>query len=279
LSPIARQILQDSIVLPFMVALVLQPIGRLLLTRVRLPAMAAGTALLAGFLVAFLSAYGPASLLPQDAASKLPALALAGLLLGAGLDRAYPPGLLLKLAPALVAAAVIGWLAWPRLASGVVAPGLLLWGAGALGLAATQAAGSRPAHQFAMLIGLALALAGIAFFARTISTMQLALGLAASLAGLALATRLAGGCRLPPSALLPAGALLIGLGSILALYSAAPPMALAPLAALPLAHQLSPPFARVGSWREGSMFVLLCLALPALAVLAARLTLGPPGLY
>jgi hypothetical protein len=279
LSPIARQVLQDNIVLPFMVALVLQPIGRLLLPRVRLPSMAAGAALLAGFLVAFLSAYGPSSLLPQDAASKLPALGLAALLSGAGLDRRFPPDLLLKLAPALVAAAVVGWLGWPRVASGAaVAPGLLLWGTGALGMAATAAAGARPGRQFAMLVGLAVALAGIAFFARTISIMQPALGFAASLAGLAVATRLTGGCRLSPSALLPVGALLIGLGSILALYSAAPPMALAPLAALPLAHQLSPPFARVGSWREGSVFALLCVVLPALAVLVARLMLGPPGL-
>jgi hypothetical protein len=280
LSPIARQILQDDIVLPFVLALVLQLIGRPLLAWARVPSAAAGVALVAGFLAAFLSAYGPSALLPHDAASKLPALAFAGLLLGAGLDHAGPPRVWLRLAPALIATAVVGWLVWPRIASGAtVASGLLLWGAGAMGLTATAAAGGRPGRQFAMVIGLAAGLAGIAFFARTISIMQLALGLAASLAGLALATRLAGGCRLPLSALLPTGALLLGLGSILALYSAAPPLALAPLVALPLAHQLSLPLARIGRRREGTVFVLLCVGLPALAVLVARLMLGPPGLH
>jgi hypothetical protein len=42
---------------------------------------------------------------------------------------------------------------------------------------------------------------------------------------------------------------------------------------------LSLPLARLGGRREGTVFALLCMALPALAALAARLVLGPPGLY
>jgi hypothetical protein len=271
-SPIAREILQDSLVLPFAVALLLSLAGRALPGRLRLPA---GTAAVAGFLAAFLAVHGFSGLLPRDAASKLPALALAGLLAGAALERFSHESVFRWLAPPVVSALVVAWLAWPRPL--LVAPAVLLWAAGTFGLAAAGAAATRPARQFAVLIGLAVALAGIAFFARSISTMQLACGLAASLGGLALAFRLIGG-RVTPSTLLPAGALLIGLASILALYSAAPAAALAPLAALPAAHRLSLPLARIGGRSESSVFALLCLVLPALAVLAARLLLGPPGL-
>jgi hypothetical protein len=277
-SPIARQIVQDSIAVPFALALLLALVGRTLPARLRLHSVAAGTAVVAGFLAAFLAVYGALGLLPRDAASKLPTLALAGLLAGAALERADHRAIFRRLAPALVAAAVVGWLVWPRVASLLAVPAILVWAAGTFGLAATAAAETRPARQFAMLIGLALALAGVAFFARTVSIMQLALGLGASLAGLALATRLAGGGRLPPSALLPAGGILVGLAAILVLYSAAPQAALAPLAALPAAHWLSGPLARMGGRRERSVFALLCMVLPALAVLVARLALGPPGL-
>lgn len=277
MSPIAHQVLQDSLVLPFVVVFLLALLGRALPGRLRL--LSAGTALVAGFIAAFLAVHGVSALLPRDAASKLPALALGGLIAGAALERMDHQRMLRWLAPALAAAAVVSWLVWPRLESLPAAPAILLWAAGTFGLGAIGAAGARPARQLAIMVGLAVALAAIAFFARTVSTMQLALGLAAGLAGLALAARLTGGPRLPPSALLPAGCILIGLASILAFYSSAPLLALLPLAALPAAHQLSLPLARLGGRREGTVFALLCVVLPALAVLVARLVLGPPGLY
>jgi hypothetical protein len=277
LSPIAHQVLQDSLVLPFAVAFLLALIGRALRGRVR--PLVPGAALVAGFIATFLAVHGAPGLLPRDATSKLPALALAGVIAGAALEWLHYGRLLRWLAPALAAAVVVAWLVWPRLGSLPAAPAILLWAGGTFGLGAIGAAGARPARQLAIMIGLALALAAIAFFARTVSTMQLALGLAACLAGFALAARLTGGARLPLSALLPAGCLLLGLASILALYSPAPWLALLPLAALPAAHQLSPPLARLGGRRESTVFALLCVALPALAALATRLVLGPPGLY
>jgi hypothetical protein len=277
LSPIAHQVLQDSLILPFAVASLLALLARALPGRLRPPL--AGTALVAGFIAAFLAAHGASALLPRDATSKLPALALGGLIAGSMLERMDHRGMLRWLAPALAAAAVVVWLVSPRALSLSAAPAILLWTAGTFGLGAIGAARARPARQLAVMVGLAVALAAIAFFARTVSTMQLALGLAASLAGFALAARLGGGAGLPPPVLLPAGCILIGLASILALYSPAPLLALLPLAALPAAHQLSLPLARLGGRRESTVFALLCVALPALAVLAARVMLGPPGLY
>lgn len=270
MSPIARQILLESVVVPFALAALLPVLGRLLPARLRLPAPGAGAGLVAGFLAAYVAVHGWPGLAPVSAAQKLPAIAVLGLIAATALARLGPPRLLRRSVMTLFAGLVVGWLAWPRLgAPTFVAAPLLLWLAGALGLAMLEAAPGR-ARALVMLIATALGLAGVAYLLRAVSIMQLALGLAAAVAG--------AGCsaRFVRSALvLPAGALLLALGATLALYSDASPSALALLALVPAAHHLSAILARTMGWRPRPLFVLLCALLPVLAALIARLAADP----
>lgn len=273
MSPIARQILLESVVLPFALAALMPVLGRLLPGRLRL-ALGVGAALVVGFLAAYVAVHGWPGLTPVGAAHKLPAIAVVGLIAGGALARLGPSRLLWRSTAMLTAALVVGWLAWPRLdAPTFVAPPLLLWLAGTLGLAALEAAPGR-ARALVMLIATALGLAGVAYLAHAVSIMQLALGLAAAVAGAGCSGR-----YLRPALVLPAGALLLALGAILALYSDASLVALALLALVPAADRLSVILARTPGWHPRSLFVPLCALLPVLAVVIARLAAGPPGIW
>lgn len=274
MSPIARQILLESLLAPFVISALILVVARPL----RLGRGAIGAGIVAGLLVGHVGAYGWSGLVPAGAASKLPALAVAGLLAGSALDRLGRATASARLAAALYAALVVGWLAWPRLGEPVfLASAGLLWLVGALALDATRAAVPSPVRPLAIMIAVALGLAGIALFAPAVSIMQLALGLTGALAAPALLARLARGGVLPASAFLPAAGGLLGLATILVLFSAAPLAALALVALVAAASPLSAVLARRLGWRAWLTFALLCLLLPALAVLLARLLGRPPA--
>ena len=144
-----------------------------------------GLALLASQIAVF----GPPAWPAVSGPDKLPWLFTAILLGGLAVDRLRPGLPLAVLLSAAAVAAMSLWLAWPQLGRGGSALPPLLLTAAALGLAcigglaATTAAG---ASRVSVVVMSALALAGAAFQAGSLSLMQVALSLAAASGGFAL---------------------------------------------------------------------------------------------
>lgn len=125
-----------------------------------------------------------------------------------------------------------------------------------------------------MLAATAIGLAGPALFGGTISLAALLAALGAALLGVLAASRAAGLGRPTMCAVLPASALLLGLGAILVMFSEAHPALLALACLALLAHRASRLIARPGR-RERRLFALLCTLPPVGAVALARILFGP----
>lgn len=278
MSPLARAILVESVVVPLVVAALVALAARLAPARWR--PCAAGLAIVLGFAVGYGAIRGWPALLPGSATEKLPAVTLLALLIGlvhhrwAHLRRA-PPWLLHAGAFALI----VLWLAQPRLGD-APQPFLLqagwVWLAGVLGVALSSTGGARPQRQGAMLAATAIGFSGPALFAATASIAQLGATLAAALLGVLAASRPAGLGHPTVCVVLPAGGLVLGLGAILVMFSEAEPWLLGLACLALLADRASRRIAR-SRRRERWLFVLLCVLPPALAMALAKIVSGPLG--
>lgn len=172
---------------------------------------------------------GGLALIPAGAVDKLPYLALAGLALGLLVARAAGSRAAVWGVPGVLALAVV-WLGWPRLAVPQTAAWLaatLVWAGGLWSLARLREA---PAARAGLMAGLAVvALAGVGLYASSYRMAALIAVLAAALAGACLGGALPGvGQRGGFGPVARVGMLLPGLGlvTLLALYTAAAPLAL-----------------------------------------------------
>ena len=255
-------ILGDSIAVPAAVtAIAIVFGGAVTRDRSLVVALAVSLGFIAGFDLIRDLAFG----WPRAAADKLPIVAVlgvAGTLLAERGGRPHAARLVALAGPVLLIAAR------PLLAGQILGP-LVLIGAGVLLWRALE----RPLparRQLWLITTMALGLAGIAVFARTVLIGQLALA-----AG---AVACAAMIRPPPSpaALLPLAALLSGITSTLALFSEAPATALVLIGLVPFAGDLSVRFARATPLREPGVFAALTLVPAALAIGWTRWTEGPP---
>ena len=272
MTPAARALLVEPVLLPFAVAALAMLAGRFWLgTRPTVPLAALAQA--AGFLIAYLALLGLPPWPPVMAREKIAFVAVCGVLLG----------LLLLLLPrwadalqALMLAwpvAIVVWLALPapvELATVVAGALLALLGAAMIGPLA--GARQRNPRRVLMLLSALLGLAGIALFGQALSLAGLALALAASLAGVLVAGR---SVALANAALIGPSGSALALAGTLVLYGAASRPALLLLALVFAADRLA---RRLGRrfWLERLLFAAGCLIPLGLALLVARF--GPGAL-
>jgi len=202
------------------------------------PAGGAGAAgMVAGFAAGLAGVLGWPQVPPTGAVEKLPWLAPLGLLAGVAATRVAGPRERLLIAGIAAGVAVL-WLGWPRLAvphTAAWARGLLIAGVAAWVLA--RAAGGE-AHGHAGRIFVAtLAAAAIGLYGSSYAMAQVVGVLAATLAGAVTVAGWRGG-GVGPLTHLAAGVPLVGLVTILALYTQAEPLALALLAPVLLADTI-----------------------------------------
>jgi hypothetical protein len=275
-SAVARDILLEIAVLPFLAAALVTLAARLVPARLR--PCTAGLAIVLGFAVGYVAIRGWPELWPRSATEKLPAIVLVALLVGFAHQRGrtlrtLPPWLIHAVAFTLI----VLWLAQPRL--GDAPPPFLLqagvvWVAGVVGIVASVTGGGTPHRQIAMLTATAIGFTGPALFAGTVSLAALGMTLGTALLGILAASRPAGLGRPTTCAVLPPSGLLLGLGAILVMFSAAEPWLLG-LAWLALfADRTSRRIAR-SRRRERWLFAFFCVLPPALAIALARLVSGP----
>lgn len=260
------EIVEQALLLPAIVAAALA-LALVWLFHDRAPS--AAVAITVGFVAAFEPIRGLDLALPRAASDKLPWLALLGLA-AAGLSvRRHRP-----LAAALVVTlGAVGAVAAREIAAGRIAgPFVVALG----GLAVWQAVRRQhgpPWRRHWTLAAIAFAFAGIALFARTVLVAELAL---------ACGTALLGSAARPspsPEGLLPGLAVLVGLATTLALFSVAPPQALALAGAIAGAAWLSLPIARRLRLPEPALFTGIGIAVALLAAGVSRWSEGSPLYY
>jgi hypothetical protein len=212
---------------------------------------------------------------------KLPWLLAALLTGGLALDRLRAGPVAGLIATCIAIAATTLWLGWPQLVRGEAALVATLAGAALLGLAcigglaATAADG---AQRAAVIVVAALALAGAAFQAGSLSLMQVALALAASTGGFALWNW--------PRARLPlhtAGIAVGGIGGIaiallLLLLTDIQPAALVAIAAICLAGPLSRRLPVPERWSRAAAEPVYIAVIGLLPLIAGVLLATPPAL-
>lgn len=268
-----------SVLLPLSLSLLLAGTW-LLLARAEVARRPAAVVIGLALLASQVAVFGPPTWPAVSGPDKLPWLFAAMVLGGLAMDRLRPGLPVAVLVTSAAVAAISLWLAWPQLARGGSALPPLLMTAAALGLAcigglaATTAAG---ASRATVLIMAALALAGAAFQAGSLSLMQVALALAAAGGGFALWNWPRG--RLPLRA---AGIAIGGLGCfavalLLLLLTEIPPVALLAVTAIFIAGPLSRRLPIPGRWSRSTIEPLYVVAIAILPLVAAVLLATPPS--
>ena len=253
-----------------------------------LPGVTPGSATAAGILLGALAgqvAIGAAPRFPPaGAVDKLPWLALSGIALAAVhqhfTQAVWQPYIL----PAGIALGIV-WVGWPRLAIPDTAAwlaALTVWGGSIWVLRRLD--GLRPTRSTVIAASVAVALSGVAVYSSSYSMAQLVAVSLAALLGAVVAGRGSFGI---PARMALAGPL-IGLLTMLALYTTAAPLALLLLLAIPLAPgiaervemQIWPATPRGAPTSARHLLVLGAVALlPAIAAIAVAQSNSGPLYY
>jgi hypothetical protein len=263
---VGLEIVENAILLPAVAAAV-TVLGLAWLLRDR--TLPVALAITFGFLVAFQAVRGVAPAWPQSASDKLPLLALLGLAMTLFVERRGRP----LVAGTTTILGVVGFIAWREIEAGRVSGPLTVAGTGIAIWQATRQSPRSLWRRHWTLAAMALALAGVALFARTVLIAQLALACCAVL--LASAIRPAA----TPEALLPGFAVLVGLATSLALFSEASGIALALSGAIAAGGWGSDRLARVVPVPEPLLFVGFGIVAAAAATGLTRWLEGPPLYY
>lgn len=237
--------------------------------------LASAAAILAAILLSYVSVFGWPAPPALGARQKILLLTVVSVLLGMGFSLDKP-----RFDRAVTAFFVIAplWIGWPALKEGRLSLGLLVLPI-AVGLWVHSRSKRRTDDKTELcllLVAMALGLAAIALFARTLSITQLGLALAATLTAIVLA-----GPKPPTSMIAIAGAaMLSGLLCALLLYSEASLPAMIVLCAV----LLSPPFASllvppVGGRRPLLPSLLTATAITMIAAGIAWIDAGSISVY
>ncbi len=267
-----RELLLHSTVLPAGVAGVLALVPFLVGSSKPFARASAGAALVIGALAGYLVIAGVPAFPPIGAIDKLVYLTALAFLASClpTLDRRLRLCLL-----AVLSAATVLWIGWPRLETGAASP----WMAAALLAVAATAALDRLAESAdrpqgtAMLALAGLALAPVAFYAASVSLASLAFAAFAATLAAGAVVGIAGDSGVGRVGLIAGGVLVAGLAAIVVFYTAGAPLAVVPLAAIAFSERLA-------GWRQdpsaaptlGSVIVVGLVPVLASAVLALTLS-------
>lgn len=284
MNDLITNLLLNSVALPLGVALAVGVAGRL--AGLGQAGVATALAVLAAEFAGQAAVAGWPALPPNGAVDKLPWLAVGGILLALaaehGVDSRWRPWVV----AAGVGAAVV-WIGWPRLAIPDTAAwlaGAVVWGLTVWALGRVRDAGNAGGLVLALLV--IVATAGVGLYSSSYSMAQLVGVLAVGLCGAMLAAG-TGAAAFGPVARLAVAGPLLGLLTVLALYTNAEPLALLLLAVVPLttglAERVSAHIAPDGAVSAHPALRLMVLGvvamLPAGAAVAVAVARSAPLYY
>jgi hypothetical protein len=282
------QIVQDlladpmgqSAAVPFVVALA----GTVLIRFLAGPgsgAVAAGAAIVLGFVAAHIVIFGLPALPPNGASQKVFYIAVGAVLFGLIVDVTQPPDGVARLVAVIAIAAAIAWLLGPQVS--LRNPVALVWPGGLILAAWLAVYGRLEALRGEMLTApvmilvASVTLAAVGFYGHTASGSQLAAALAASAGGYVLANwpvvRMPVGMAVVASSAVP-----LALATQFVLFTKTSPVALVLI--LPifvadrLAARLTPGSGPIADALEPIVLTLVCLVPAALAVWVAYYAAG-----